>query len=320
LAELRMYNEDFSPVVKIDIGTPEDKETVPEFVKPFEAVKGLIDKINMNAEKIAELRSKSRKEVREDNQKRLMDELDGFIEDTHRIAAEAKSLLQDINVQIEKDERSITKRPSVTMMQVRRNMLATYTMHFQNAMKVYSDENAEFKNNIRDRVGRQAKIVKNDITEAEIDELVSSGNPQQFFKQEMGLSDDLVSTVVAIETRYDVMVRIETSIREMATLFQEMTVLIDVQQMAIDSIEKNANSTKSHAAAAAENIRDAETKGKMSRKVVMWLVCFLLVCIIIVIAVVASRYTYLQQNPPCPAGRVCVPATTTAPPRVTTGF
>lgn len=83
----------------------------------------------------------------------------------------------------------------------------------------------------------------------------------------MQMDDQLVDAVKDIEDQHKGMLKIEQGVREIQELFQDMAVLVDLQQETLDVIERNVQDTAKYTRDAEKNITQAEVYQKNSRKV-----------------------------------------------------
>jgi t-SNARE complex subunit (syntaxin) len=83
----------------------------------------------------------------------------------------------------------------------------------------------------------------------------------------MQMDDQLVDAVKDIEDQHKGMQKIEQGVREIQELFQDMAVLVDLQQETLDVIERNVQDTAKYTREAEKNITQAEVYQKNSRKV-----------------------------------------------------
>jgi syntaxin 1B/2/3 len=75
---------------------------------------------------------------------------------------------------------------------------------------------------LKQRIGRQARIVKENITQEEIEQIIASDDPVKFMREAMRLSGVLVDAVAELER----MRRIEQGVREILELFQDLATLV----------------------------------------------------------------------------------------------
>jgi len=300
LAELRGGNNAEVKDAAIEMMDTKE-EGGAEFLPAFDKVKRKIDKIKEATDKIDALRQKTKLEVKDTEQKAIMKQLDAIMKETQAEAVQTKSLFDKILSDIKSAEEKERKlqgddHAESGSLVIQKNLLNTHMKHFQEAMRDYQDASTKFKQSLRDRIGRQAKIINSDITEEQIDAMVASDDPGKFFREEMGLTDELLDAVAEIEERYEGMKRIEAGVREIHELFNQLAVLVELQQEHLDSIESNVEQTKNYTFKAAKEITKAEDNQKKARKCS----CYLLVglMIILVLAVAIGVPTALKLKKP----------------------
>jgi len=253
-----------------------------DYVKDFDAVKKKLDSIKAHTDRIHELRKKADVQVKDSDEKVLMKELDTIMDSCKKEATIAKNLLAKLE---EENKKFAAANPSSTTTQIRSNLLATNTRSFNTVMRDYQAATESFRDSLRQRIGRQARILKEDITDEQIEEVINSKNPGEFLKEAMGLSDALVDAVAELEERHERMKRIEQGVKEIQELFQDLALLVDEQAEHIDNIERNVAQTSKYTEQAEKELLKAEKTQKRSRKCM----CFLFLLLIgVVIALIAG--------------------------------
>jgi len=281
LAELKAFRDEKNDDVAIELVEAKGDDD-DNYMKEFDEVGEILKFIAESTENIEKLRERTKVEVKDEQQKQIMTELDETMMSAQREAKKMKEIFDVIAKDIEKQEKA---DPNSNALLVRKNMLNTSIRHFQETMREYQAASSRFKATLRKDFGRQARIVNKDITEDEIDEIVASDDPGKFFREELGLADDLLDTVAEIEERYEGMKRIEQGVREIYELFQQLATLVEIQQEYLDNIETNVQQTRNYTEKAVEEIRKGEKSQKQARKCSCALLVGLLVLLVVVIAV-----------------------------------
>lgn len=254
-----------------------------EYLKQFETIKSSLKKIEKNTAEVYALKSRSDVEVKDSQQKQIMGELDDLMTQTKGEATKVTNLLN----RMEEDCTAYEKaNDGSTNALIRRNLLATHTRHFQTAMKEYQDASESFRESLKQRIARQARIVKEDITEEEVNRIIESDDPAKFLKEAMGLSDVLVEAVAELEERHERMRKIEHGVREILELFQELATLVEIQQEHLDHIEQNVAQAKNYTEKAEKELIEAKKSQSQARKWTFWLLCVLLVILVVVLSIV----------------------------------
>jgi len=85
----------------------------------------------------------------------LMKELDTIMDSCKKEATIAKNLLAKLE---EENKKFAAANPSSTTTQIRSNLLATNTRSFNTVMRDYQAATESFRDSLRQRIGRQARI------------------------------------------------------------------------------------------------------------------------------------------------------------------
>lgn len=262
------------------IGQGSSAETDSEFLKSFDRVKASLKKIRANTEAISLLNNRANVEVKESEQREIMAQLDELMQSTKQEATKTKDILSALEAE-SKDYAA--KNKGSTNTQIRSNLLATHTRHFNNAMRDFQTASESFRDSLKQRIARQARIVKQDITEEEVENIIASDNPGQFIKEYMGLSDVLVDAVAELEERHEKMRKIEQEVKGILELFQDLATLVELQQEHLDNIEQNVSRTKEYTRKAEKELIYAREKQISARK---WGCCLLFLLLIVVVILI----------------------------------
>jgi syntaxin 1B/2/3 len=259
-----------------------------EYVKQFEKVKTSLNKIEKNTEKIIGLKNRADVEVKDSDQKEIMNELDHVMLETKNEATKTKELL----ALMEKENKDYeAKNPSSTNALIRSNLLATHTRHFNNVMREFQDASESFRDSLRQRIARQVRIVKEDVTQEEIDKIIQSDDPGKYLKEAMGLTDILVDAVAELEERHEKMKQIEQGVREVLELFQDLATLVELQQEHLDNIEQNVAKSKNYTQQAEQELIKAKASQDRARK---WQ-CYALILALVVLGVIIGVIVVLKK-------------------------
>jgi len=254
-----------------------------EYLKQFEVIKSSLKKIEKSTADVTALKSRADVEVKDANQKEIMAELDKLMTVTKNEAAKIKNMLQEMEKECAAYEK---EHVGSTNALIRRNLLSTHTRHFNSAMIEFQDASEAFKESLRARIARQARIVKEDITEEDVNRIIESDDPGKFLKEAMGLSDVLIEAVAELEERHERMRKIERGVREILELFQDLATLVELQQEYLDHIEQNVAQARNYTEKAEKELIEARNTQNSTRKWLCYIVAFLIIVLIIILIVV----------------------------------
>jgi syntaxin 1B/2/3 len=244
--------------------------------KPFQVVKESMNAIEKNSDRIRALKNRADVEIKDSEQKEIMNELDKLMILTKKEASKTKEALSRLETENKEFEK---KNPGSTQSMIRANLLSSHTKQFNTVMRDFQEASEEFRDSLKQRIGRQARIVKENITEKEIEQIIASEDPGKFMREAMGLSDVLVDAVAELEERHERMRRIEQGVREILELFQDLATLVEVQQEHLDNIEQNVASAKNYTQEGEKELVKVEQSQKKARK---WQ-CYLLIVVLIIV-------------------------------------
>ncbi|ETO20248.1 hypothetical protein RFI_16967, partial [Reticulomyxa filosa] len=145
---------------------------------------------------------------------------------------------------------------------------------------------SRFNNELKSRQKRHIGHIDKNLTEEEIDNLVSDPTrAETYIQQSFQLVDvgdvlfffffffflpfivAMMDRLVEIESRTQGMQKIYDSLEELRSMWHELHFLVSEQQEYLDSIENNVSQTKEYIAQATVNLAKAEKSQKTSRKV-----------------------------------------------------
>ncbi|SPQ97508.1 t-SNARE coiled-coil homology domain-containing protein [Plasmodiophora brassicae] len=272
-------------MVKLEI--ERGKSEVDESLAPFAAVMAGIQKIEKHVETINLLKQRSKQEVKDDAQRKIMEDLERTMIASKREARTVKSELDRIAA-----ENAKLEDQGSTTAQIRKNLLNTHARHFQEVVIEYQTAGDAFRESLKERIARQARIVKEDITEDQIEELMNSPSPGAIFQSAVvRLDDRMIDVVHEIEDRHKGMLAIEQGVKEIQELFQDMACLVDLQQETLDVIEKNVLDASKNTKEGEKNMIKAEKHSKNARKAQCWILFIIaVVAILIVVFVILVKH------------------------------
>jgi len=141
---------------------------------------------------------------------------------------------------------------------------------------------------------RQLDIVSEKrLTQQQKEELLENpGEAQRYLQQQLNLeiSDQMLTRIAELEERYEGMLRIEQSLRELQELWQELNTLITEQQELLDNISYNVVQTRDYVESGVKHLKKAEEHQKSYRKYQLCLALCLVIILIIVLSVVFSHH------------------------------
>lgn len=183
-----------------------------------------------------------------------------------------------------------------SIIRVRTNMHSTLCKSFTDLMKSYNDAQTEYQSNAKERLARQCKVVKPDLTEAEIESIIETGDAQVFKEGilEKDLREKATQALAYVENKHNDIVRLAESVKELHGMFVDLAALVDNQSDLIDDIEANCRSAVEYTEKAIENIHKTAVLQKKARSKMCFIVCTL-VCVLIGVMIFIFVYEFIEE-------------------------
>lgn len=209
-------------------------------------------------------------------------------------ADDVRSLLKAMKARNIEYASSPSAEPSVV--RIRTNMHATLCKSFTDLMRAYNDAQTEYQTNAKERLTRQCRVVKPDLTDAEIDSIVESGGAQVFKEGilETDLREKATQALAYVENKHNDIVRLAESVQELHAMFVDLAALVDNQGDLIDDIESNCRSAVQYTEKAVENIHATAILQKKARSKMCFIVC-MLVMVLIGVLIFIFVYEFIEE-------------------------
>jgi len=217
-------------------------------------------------------------------------ELDSLVASTSSLINTIKSNLDRLGDDAKKGGSDAQRK--VTLVNSQRKRLQERVQRFQKVEKQYRDR-------IRERTIRQYRIVNPDVTEEELSIALSDPNTQIFQQALMSSTrqSQAQATLREVQSRHNDIVAIERKVSELAQLFNELNVMIDLAEVTIDHINQDAENTRAKMEEGNKEVSRANRYAAAVRRKKWWcLLIVLLIIAVIVIAVVVTQVVNRNNN------------------------
>ena len=178
-------------------------------MKRYETIKRGLDVIGRNAAAVEKLKQKNKQTANEKSRKAVMAQMDVIMASTNQYGHAIKSALDEIKGENAAFDRDNPQQPAQS--QMRTNLYQTHIRRFQQVMNDYNTAAHTFKQDLQKRTRREIRIVDQELTEEEIDDIVESGRAQDVIKQAL-VSDNLQDVVRVIEERHADILKLEQQV------------------------------------------------------------------------------------------------------------
>jgi len=172
---------------------------------------------------------------------------------------------------------------------MRLNMADSLTQKFADVLQAYQNAQAEYKDKVKTRMSQKVKIVKPDATNAEVEQIIESGEADQLYRSgtldQTNLHSQAKNALSYIKDRHREIVQIEQSILELHQMFVDMAIMVESHGAVLDIVETNVNSAILDTRDGTEFLGEANKTAKKSRTKM----CIILVLVVaVVIALLAG--------------------------------
>uniref|UniRef100_A0A668APP1 Syntaxin 2 n=1 Tax=Myripristis murdjan TaxID=586833 RepID=A0A668APP1_9TELE len=250
-----------------DVAVPVDRDGFMEsFFRRVEEVRGLIDKISYQVEEVRKI---------------------------HSMILSAPNPDDTMEQSMPKDD--IANRASVDF-RIQKTQHTVLSRKFVEVMTQYNETQVSFRERSKGRIQRQLEITGRVTTNEELEDMLESGNPSIFTSDIISDSQITRQALNEIESRHQDIIRLESSIRELHTMFMDMAMLVETQGDMVNNIEKNVSNAAEYICRAKEETKKAVRYQKKSRRRYI-IVAFALLILLAVIALIVGLSVGLTKPP-----------------------
>ncbi|XP_056130584.1 syntaxin-2 isoform X2 [Lampris incognitus] len=252
------------------------------FFRRVEEVRGLIDKLSYQVGEVRKIHSMILSAPNPDD--RTKDELDTLTHNIKENANVVRAKLKSMEQSFPKDD--IANRTSVDY-RIQKTQHTVLSRKFVEVMTQYNETQVSFRERSKGRIQRQLEITGRVTTSEELEDMLESGNPSIFTSDIFSDSQITRQALNEIESRHQDIIRLESSIRELHTMFMDMAMLVETQGDMVNNIENNVSNAAEYIGHAKEETKKAVRYQRKSRRKITYLVVcgvasFILLLIILV--------------------------------------
>jgi len=255
------------------------------FYTEISSIQDSLRTFNDNVNRIGDLHSRSLNNMDDAAAQRNAAQLDELVADTSALSTTLKRRIKAL------EKQGGSGRDG----QIRKQQTALVKSKFVEAIQNYQTVEQQYRQKYKQRMERQFKIVKPDATPDEVRAVVNDDQGGQIFSQALLNSNRYGESRAAyreVQERHEDIKRIESTLAELAQLFNDMSVLVEQQDETINVIETTAGAVEKDTEAGLGYTEKAVVSARAARKK-RW-ICFILTLIIlaivaIVVAVVVTN-------------------------------
>ncbi|KAI5926959.1 t-SNARE [Camillea tinctor] len=218
---------------------------------------------------------------------RSLGETDGSTttQQLERIVAETQNLNGGIRDQL-KFLANDANRTTDGSRGLKERQVNTIKTQFERELHSYQQEESTFRARYRDQIARQYRIVNPEASEDEVRQATEAdwGNEGVFQTAlRANRTGQATSVLGAVRARHNELQRIEQTLMELASLFQDLAVLVEQQEVHVQQAEQNAENTTKYIDDGNVQVKKGIISARNARKWKWW--CLLVTILIIAIAV-----------------------------------
>ncbi|KAI8899828.1 t-SNARE [Globomyces pollinis-pini] len=248
-----------------------------------------IHQIDDNITIISKLHEKVLVEISSTEAARYSDEVNQMSEETKDLMNQVRSSLNYIVQE--------TCRNGGDQFESRKAQQNNVIMKLQDCANRFGKMQQNAKSQYKRRVERELKIARPDASDADIQRAVEDHSGGSVFAQQMLNSriNAQTKTLYDVQSRHLEMHKLEKSIEELATLYQEMQTMLNMQQEVINTIDVHIDEANVNVERGGEVITETIVIAKAYRRKMWYISMFIAFIVIIVILLI---YLQTQKSEP----------------------
>ncbi|XP_055937283.1 syntaxin-like isoform X2 [Argiope bruennichi] len=255
-----------------------------DFFNEVEDISTSLDKISATVEEVKKKHSFILSAPSTDE--KIKQELEDLMAEIKRLSNKVRQKLKLMEQNIEQLEHV---NNTSAVLRIRETQQSALSRRFVDIMSAYNTIQVEYRERCKDRIKRQLEITGHSKTDAEIEEMLESGNPAVFTQGIVIETQKARQTVADIENRHADIIKLEKSIRELRDLFVDMAALIENQGELVDRIEHNVQNAADFVDNAASDLsRAVKYKSKARKKIII--LCIIVAIVLIILGLIIGFY------------------------------
>jgi len=220
-------------VIEMDTFSEDSSDSIlPEFFEEVGQIKTLMSLIRRNIKSIQDIYQKQ--SISADS-KLMTSELETLLDSTNASANQIRSKLKLMKQELDKSDDS-KKR-------IKNNMHVTLTKKFLDLMTEYQTLQSQYKEKFQERLKRQAEIVNPNISEEEINKIMTGSSDALFSDQVVDRHTDAKNALMYIQEEHKGLKQLEKSLLELQQLFIDLSAAVESHSTNIEQLEREVGET-----------------------------------------------------------------------------
>eukprot|EP00917_Polyrhabdina_sp_WS-2016_P025503 GHVP01054907.1.p1 GENE.GHVP01054907.1~~GHVP01054907.1.p1 ORF type:complete len:324 (+),score=52.48 GHVP01054907.1:615-1586(+) len=275
----------------IESQLPDRDHPKNEFMKDYftkvDIVKSGINEVQQSCYRIVKLKQASLSSTDSQQDKENSNQLNKILSKTNQNVLAIKKALETLKLE---NETYAQKSPGSSESRIRDNLHATLTRKFREVLSQYQTLQTTYKQDVKEKVTRQVKIVYPNATPEELNEIID-GDPeaasQAISLKISGGHESLRDALSDIQEKYNDIRKLENSVQELHQMFVDLSTLVDAQGELLDQIEYSVTSAVDYTEKAEQELVVAQKYQKTAKKRAMWVsFCVIILAFVVVIPLI----------------------------------
>ncbi|XP_035245857.1 syntaxin-2-like [Anguilla anguilla] len=251
------------------------------FFREVQETRGLVDGISSKVEEVKNKHSCVLSAP--DPDERTKAELSRLNEEIKRDASTVQDRLKAMQAELSQDENAVGASVNP---RIQKSQLSALCRRFGEVMTLYNEAQVSFRERSKGRIQRQLEITGRVTTNEQLEAMLESGNPAIFVSGVMSDSQISREALSEIESRHKDIIQLESSIRELHSMFLDIALLVETQGDMTNNIEKNVSSAAEYVGRAVGETKKAvryQTKARRKYIIIAIVVLVLLALLALII-------------------------------------
>ena len=249
-----------------------NEDLMKDFLPRVASVKKNMDLIETCNNRINELASRRVDTPVTEEEKRISEEIGNIISKSETAREEIKQVFDYMDADIDATSNKLSEKGQAQdspELRSKRQTANTLRLKFQELLQRTNEAQVEFKKNAQNKIKRQLKIVKPELSEPELEELSKDADAGKKLISDMvmGPHATLSAAVSDIKQKYEDVLRLERSVMQVHKMFEDLAVLVHEQVLMMDNIEHNVKAANNFLERGEKHLIEAKKWYQQSRTV-----------------------------------------------------
>ena len=254
---------------------------LPEFSEKLKILQQSIQQVKTYNLQIIKLREEIVAATLNEQEKRISNNVNRNIEVNKSLCTKVKAELEALKIEVDLERKEKPNEPETRM---KIQAYQAFSNKFSGILKEFQNVQVDYKNSVKSKLARQARILDENLTETQVQALVNDpdGLQRLYAKQHIGATHTKIqNTLSDIQDKYNDIKNLEQSVKAIHQMFMDMSLLIQAQGITIDSIELNLTEAQDYVKSAERRLVTAKKEHEKAKK----LKCMVMIIIILAAAV-----------------------------------